>query len=256
MTAPAGTEAGIVLTSAGGGVSCRVELDGVPVKDSTHAARPPALAVPGTTPGLIAVPEDQSLFSGDSDRRVKAIQNATFPGLAAELYAAARDRMLAASRLTGAVTEAVRRLSADPRSPVARLVPAYRKIAAFYRFAHHSGPQLPLPLEGENVDARLRTAWEEFFRREAGELVRDNPTARSLICAAVFAGSGAGRAHETRLLDLLDLRYGRLTLGRRIRLLGDDPGDEAEAWRFAEDPDWPRLLRIPGARTQDPPPGY
>lgn len=221
-----------------------------------RAARPTAGAGPRTAPGLVAVPEDQRLFSGDSDRRVKSIQNATFPELAAELYESARDRMLAASRFTGAVTEAVRRLSADPAAPVARLVPAYRRVAAFFRFAHHAGPQLPLPLDGEPGDTRLRTAWEEFFRREAGELVRDNPTARSLLYAVVFAGTGAGRVHETRLLDLLDLRYGRLTLSRRIGLLGDDTGAEAEAWRFAEDPDWPRLLRVPGARTQDPPADY
>lgn len=201
----------------------------------------------GVEPDINVVPELECVFSGDSDRRLKAIQSATFPELAAELYSAARNRVLAAARFVGVETEMVCAVKARSVAPGGPLLRPYRKVAAFFRYACHAGPQLPLPLEGESYEAKLQAEWEAFFRRETAELLRTNPVMRSLLGAAVFDGLDRGRVSEDRLLDLLDARYGRLTLDRRLLLLGGQHDEESLAWRFAEEADWLRLLRVPGS---------
>lgn len=118
------------------------------------------------------------------------------------------------------------------------LLRAYRKIAAYFRFAYHAGPQLPLPFEDEHYDIALRERWEDFFLQEARELAEDDALARTVLQAVAFGETAQARASEVRIMDRLDERYGRFSLERRMELLGMEPGaDEIDGWRVTDEPE-------------------
>jgi hypothetical protein len=110
---------------------------------------------------------------------------------------------------------------------------------------------LPLPFDDVPHEERLRAAWVDFFRREAGELTALNDSARAILAAAGCPDLVRSRAAEAHFVDLLDTRYGQFTLERRLALLGHPtPEEEVSGWRFAEEPDWVALLHVPGADAE------
>ena len=190
-------------------------------------------------------------FPGDSDRGLKQIQSEHYSQLMAELYELARRRMLAAAALVGHDTELVRQVRAARTLDRPLLRKAYRRVAAWFRYSRHAGPQLPLPFDDVPHEERLLAAWVEFFRREAVELTARNETARAILAAAGCPDLVRSKAAESHLVDLLDTRYGRFTLERRLALLGHaTPEEEVSSWRFVEEPDWVALLHVPGADVE------
>jgi hypothetical protein len=197
------------------------------------------------TPGWHAViAPGQHDFWGDDDPRIKEMQSESYPFLVSALYEAAREQVLAALTPiqveTGIVEKA--RTTAELDQPLLRQT--YRRIAAQFRFACHRGPQLHLPFEDISHDDRLRATWEEYFLREVQALTRDPEISRAIVSVVSPEEPAAARAAEAHLVDLLDHRYGRFSLDRRLELLGDeaDPA-ELEAWPRAEGPDWDDVLR-------------
>jgi hypothetical protein len=207
--------------------------------------------MPGPATSVVVAPAfafvclDESEFPGDSDRHLKWLQSDTYSELIAGLYARARSRLLAAATLADVETPLSLTIRSLPTLERPIAVKAYRRIAAWFRFACTAGPQLTLRIEPESGDSG-RAAWTGFFGREAAELSACNPAARAILNAAGAMDPLTAQAAESRLVDLLDARYGRLTLERRFGLLGR-PADEAElaAWSFAEQPDWVALLTPP-----------
>jgi len=178
-------------------------------------------------------------FFGDSNRWLKAVQRDTCSALTYELFDAARKRYLSVPELAAADPELTDRLRETVIPDVPFLPRVYRRIAAFYRYAfdRDSG-------EEPATRDRLQTAWEEFFRGEAGVLADNATSARFIVYAAVCPGVRAGAAEEGLVL-MLRQRYGVLTLRRRVELLKRLPrhGDwdarlhEAQpTGEFAQDP--------------------
>jgi hypothetical protein len=197
------------------------------------------------TPGWHAViAPDRQDFWGDDDPRIKGMQSESYPFLISALYEAAREQVIAALTPiqveTAIVTKA--RTTAELDQPLLRR--AYRRIAAQFRFACHRGPQLHLSFEDISHDDRLRSAWEEYFLREAQALTRDPDIAGAIVSAVSPEEPASALAAEAHLVDLLDQRYGRFSLERRLELLGDasDPA-ELEAWPRAEGPEWDDILK-------------
>lgn len=194
----------------------------------------------------VVAPEARE-FAGDSDRGLKQIQSDQYSQLMAELYELARRRMLAAAALVGHDTELVRQVRVARTLDRPLLRKAYRRVAAWFRYSCHVGPQLPLPFDDVPHEERLRSAWVGFFRREAGELTARNDTARAILAAAGCPDLVRSKAAESHFVDLLDTRYGRFTLERRLALLGHpSPEEEVSSWRFVEEPDWVALLHLSG----------
>lgn len=223
--------------------------------DSEHDPKPSLSRVP-TGPGWTGtVPAGRSEFFGDDNRFLKSLQDDSFPFLVYELFAAARRRYLDACTLTGVETELAGLVREIGRFARPFLHRAYRRIAAFYRFAHAGAPQLPLPFEALPDETRQRLAWEDFFRREARTLVESDAVAVALLRSVALAGKPAGRAAEAHLVDLLSHRYGRFTLVRRRQLLGlEVEPEEMLGWQFIGAPDWDQLLDAIG-RKDSPVPG-
>lgn len=224
-----------------GGVAGTCEADAV-MRESCGMRQRAATAV---------IAPERREFPGDTDRGLKQIQSEHYLQLMAELYELARRRMLAAAALVGQETELVRHVRAARTLDRPLLRKAYRRVAAWFRYSRHAGPQLPLPFDDVPHEERLLAAWAEFFRREAGELTARNETARAILAAAGCPDMVRSKAAESHLVDLLDARYGRFTLERRLALLGrPTPEDEISGWRFAEEPDWVALLHVPGADAE------
>ena len=209
---------------------------------------PPRQPLPRGAEWLDAVDLERPQFFGDGDRYLKRVQQETYPYLIFELFSSARDRYLAACRLLGRMTELGRRSAAIQRFQIPFLKSAYRRMAAYYRFAFVTGPQLPLPFDRLSFDTRMRVAWESFFRRETKALVRLDPCLLAILKAAVHFGRPAGRAAEARLVDMLEERYGDLTLERRVALLRlKVSAEELIGWRHVE-----RQVRTISHRQQEP----
>jgi hypothetical protein len=174
------------------------------------------------------------------------MQSESYPFLISALYDAIREHVLAASAPARDGADIVRkaRTTAELDQPLPRR--AYRRIAAQFRFACHRGPQLQLPFEDISHDDRPRSAWEDYFLREAQALTRDPDIARAIVSVVSPEEPASARAAEVHLVDLLDLRYGRFTLDRRLKLLGEasNPAD-LEAWPRAEGPEWDDILKPP-----------
>ncbi len=198
-----------------------------------------------------AVPVWCAAFFTDGNTAVKRIQSDSYPRLVAELFRAPRRRYLAACALVGEETGLAAALLAVDRFERPPLVRAYRKVAAFYRFAFIGEPQLELPLGRDRAGERAR--WEAFFRAEARRLAELDHIALPLLHAVVDQGRAAGRVAESLAVNLLGVRYGRFCLPRRLELLGRavDPAD-VEGWLFTEEPDWERIVLDPRVRP-DPP---
>jgi hypothetical protein len=209
-----------------------------------------------------AVPIWQAAFFTDSSRLAKEIQRATYPGLAFELFDAARQRYLDACALVSVDTELtslIRQVQPLERPFLKR---AYRKIAAFYRFAFVGDRQTKLPFPspasgtasttGDETE-NLEQSWRNFLRNEARRLARIDHIAISLLRAVAFGDSAEARAAEAHVVDMLDERYGRFHLQRRLQLLElSIHPEELESWRFIEGPDWDQVELDPRVRP-DPP---
>ncbi len=209
-----------------------------------------------------AVPIWQAAFFTDSSRLAKEIQRATYPGLVFELFDAARQRYLDACALVGVETELVGLLRKVQPLEQPFLKRAYRKIAAFYRFAFVGDRQTELPFSPPeantastpgNETEHLEQSWRSFLRNEARRLARIDHIATSLLRAVAFGDSAEARAAEAHVVDMLDERYGRFHLQRRLQLLelAIHP-EELDSWRFIEGPDWDQVELDPRVRP-DPP---
>ena len=199
------------------------------------------------------IPVHQAAFFTDSNRLVKEIQDGTWRELSFALFDACRERYLAACALVGADPEIaglVRTVTSFERP---RIVRAYRKIAAFYRFAFVGDPQVELPFDDRDQVARLRADWEKFFRLEARRLAGIDHLARSVLRAVAFGVTAEARAAEAHVVDVLSERYGPFHLARRLELLKlSIHPDELEGWRFIEGADWGQPELDPRVRP-DPP---
>ena len=209
-----------------------------------------------------AVPIWQAAFFTDSSRLAKEIQRATYPGLAFELFDAARQRYLDACAFVGVETELTGLLRKIQPLEQPFLKRAYRKIAAFYRFAfvgdRQTELQFPLPASGTasptgTETENLKQSWRNFLRNEARRLARIDHIATSLLRAVAFGDSAEARAAEAHVVDMLDERYGRFYLQRRLQLLElSIHPEELDSWRFIEGPDWDQVELDPRVRP-DPP---
>jgi len=200
-----------------------------------------------------AIPLWQPAFFGDSNRMVKEVQNESYPDLATALYKAVRHRYLEALALVETDTMIARLIRAIDHIEEPTLVRAYRKIAAFYRFALVGEQQLPLPLDDTPERERQRDAWRAFWSKEAERLVQVNGICTALLRAVAYRNTSSGDAAEARLVDALADRYGRFSLPRRVKLLklSLDP-EELDNWRFVEDIDWDQIVLDPRVRPNPP----
>ena len=206
-----------------------------------------------SAPSREIVPVHQAAFFTDSNRLTKETQDRTWSELAFELFAACRERYLAACALVGVEPELARLVRAITALEPPRLARTYRKIAAFYRFAFVGEPQTELPFDDRDHLALMETDWRKFFRLETQRLARIDHLARSVLRAVAFGVSAEGRVAEAHVVDVLNERYGRFHLARRMELLKlSIHPEELEGWRFLDGPDWDQYQPDPRVRP-DPP---
>lgn len=201
------------------------------------------------------IPLWEPAFFGDSSRLVKEVQSETYPELARALFRAARDRYLDACALVSVDTMLARlvRVVRDEDIAAPVLARAYRKVAAFYRFALVGEPQLELGASNGHERPIARRAWEEFVTAEARRLAAVNEMTTALLRAVAYRNTATGRAAEAHLVDLLAERYGRFTLRRRMELLRLSlDAAELDNWRFVEDVDWDQEVLDPRVRPNPP----
>lgn len=199
------------------------------------------------------IPLQQAAFFTDSNRLMKELQNRTWAELAFLLFDTCRERYLAACALVGVEPELAELVRGIKSFEQPRLARTYRKIAAFYRFAFIGEQQEELPFDSRNRRVRPQAEWEKFFRLESNRLARIDHLVRSILRAVAYGSSAEGRAAEARVIDVLDERYGRFHLARRLELLKlSIHPEELESWRFLDGPDREEYPLDPRVRP-DPP---
>lgn len=202
---------------------------------------------------LEIVPVHEAAFFTDSNRLMKEIQDRTWADLSFELFAACRERYLAACALVGVEPELARLVRRTESLEPPRLGRVYRKLAAFYRFAFVGEQQAELPFDDRDHLALMEADWRKFFRLETQRLARIDHLARSILRAVAYGVSAEGRVAEAHAVDVLGDRYGRFHLARRLELLKlSIHSDELEGWRFLDGPDWEQYEPDPRVRP-DPP---
>lgn len=154
-----------------------------------------------------------SVFPGDMNEPLMLIQHDLYWSLIGFLYTCAKQRYLEAIHLTGVETELSRRIKDKPSFDHRVLQDAHDTIAAYFRFAHDDGGQMPLFSEGRTYEENLRKTWSEFWYTEVRRLVSFDPIVIAILTATAYENSDPGYAAETHLRQLLREQYGNFATG-------------------------------------------
>lgn len=151
-------------------------------------------------------------FSADTNEVLRQVQRLMFPEVITSLYFSARDAYLYAMRLLEQ-EDALYHAAADfvPINDI-RLVPAYERIAAEFRFKPET-IQIPLSFDGEPYWRYLEWKWRDWFHSDARNLVRVPGIALAIVRAGTpVERSGPEPAIAARELPkLIDAHYGPLS---------------------------------------------
>ena len=149
-----------------------------------------------------------SEFPGDGNQTLKHIQHDLYSGLVGYLYHYARERYLKAAGFVGVDTELARILRDKPSFDHRVLQGAHDQIAAFYRFAHDDGGQIPLGIGPQEYEDLLRQRWSGFLHPEARNLAEVDAISHAVLAVVAYQNTEKGYACERQLADLLRQRYG------------------------------------------------
>ncbi len=154
-------------------------------------------------------------FPGDQNDTLMRVQHALYGETLIRLFAAPRDRYLAACRLTEVETEIATRARAMTGFDHRTLQDVHDQIAAWYRFSRDDGGQLRLGEVVGDFEKRLSCEWRDFFAREVDALADADEFTRGILAAAVFANSARGLAAQAGLRERLRERYAPMYSARK-----------------------------------------
>lgn len=178
-------------------------------------------------------------FPGDTNKTLKLVQHGCYWGKVGQLFTAARDRYVAACRFIGFETVVCKRIIKIDGFDHRVLQTAHDKIAAYYRFAHDDGGQMPLfPLEEPvpmlvydsekaSYEEELLWKWSQFYNQEVKQLAGEDNIAHAILNAVLYQNTPKGYEAEDLLAERLEYRYGEL----KIRDSEDDnAGERNSIW--------------------------
>ena len=161
-----------------------------------------------------------SRFPGDDNETLMWVQHDLYGAHVAALFSYARERYLRAASLLSLRTDLSEKISAIRCFDHRVLQNAHDVIAAYYRFAHDRGGQLPLFDEGVSYEEQLRLSWSRYFDQEAQLLGEDDAVARAILRSVAYANTPEGYKAEDELAELLSSRY-EIPGARRASTVGE-----------------------------------
>ena len=125
-------------------------------------------------------------FPGDDNKTLMHIQHDLYWSLVPYIYHEARERYLKALALIGVETELARMVKDRKGFDHRVLQDAHDQIAAFYRFAHDDGGQLPLGMRAQHYEDLLRQRWSSFLHQEARNLAEVDAINLAILGAVAY----------------------------------------------------------------------
>lgn len=158
-------------------------------------------------------------FDGDTNETLMLIQHDLYFSLIGLLLSYSKERYMNAIRLIGVRTELSELVKQIKRIDHRVLQDAHDRIAAYYRFAHDDGGQVPLPFEDKPYEDILIEKWTTFFTEEAEKLAESNPIVIAILTAVAYQNTQKGYTAEEHLLTLLDMRYEEFQEEERVDMI-------------------------------------
>lgn len=147
-----------------------------------------------------------SVFNGDDNRQLMALQHEMYMDSVAVLFSNAKELYLVAEKLIGVDTELGRLVSPVTGFDHRTLQTAHDIMAAQFRFITPYRPLLPNEYESKE----LGKAWRDWLVTEVNSLITDPRFTQAVLVATGCKNTDRGYAAEKELRKLLLARYSEL----------------------------------------------